>query len=106
MNNEKLVCVGKQRVKGTEKWKEIYAVIDLRCHDSWCYIYNIRGGTKDYIKKYGVTKCCKYRTFEAFKDDLISTYTNLEFNFFTIKEIINRMYGVAVLMTKDKDSNL
>jgi hypothetical protein len=49
-------------------------------------VYRIRGGLS-YARKYGITKCGRYNSLEALKDDDLSTYKNLEFTFYEPVEI-------------------
>ena len=88
---EKLVAVGYCKSKEQGSWKYNYAIIILDYNYSFVRIYNIRGGTLDYIKRYGVTKCCKYNSYESYKDDMIDTYKNIDFMFFTLNKIMKNI---------------
>lgn len=49
-------------------------------------VYRVRGSL-NYTKKHGITKCGRYRCLQALMDDDVSTYKNLDFEFYDPVEI-------------------
>lgn len=49
-------------------------------------VYRIRGGL-NYARKYGITKCGRYNSLAALKDDDVLTYKHLKFEFYESVEI-------------------
>ena len=49
-------------------------------------VYRIRGGL-NYAKKHGFTRCGRYNSIQSLIDDDLSTYKNLDFEFYDPVEI-------------------
>ncbi len=95
---EKIVRYGKFKVKDgeehciaaiqyTDKTRFDYATQQYKKIGETIHgVYRIRGGL-NYARKYGITKCSRYNSLAALRDDDVLTYKNLTFEFYEPVEI-------------------